>query len=338
AAECRAYAIQNAPFADELDHHPDNVSPHAHPQFHQRKADKARVEALVRGHAADESRNKSAGEALDQFYQLAKAEGQFDLLALAHAELRTQLDAAMKAEKQGLRDRAGVDELRVQLLDLEAQMARLEAGIGQLNASLRARLGLDPKDPLPLWPDDPLRVRPDDVDAEQAVATGLYYRPDLNLLRVLASESGPGADEVRRQVLGGLNPLLAVAAKAVSPLAVVIEAWTHERQKDAAAQQRMVASVLVARERQAEAEIRAAVLDLHGHKAAAVANAAEVQRLSAKVAELEKRQKAGQQVTAELTKARLDLLKARGDVIKVAADWNIAEAKLRQAMGLLIRE
>ena len=56
------------------------------------------------------------------------------------------------------------------------------------------------------------------------------------------------------------------------------------------------------------------------------------------MAELEKRQKAGQQVTAELSKARLDLLTARGDLVKVAADWNAAEVKLRQAMGVLIRE
>lgn len=337
ATECRVLAIRNAPFADDLDRHPDNVAP-PHPHLHQRKAEKARVESLVRGHAADESRNRAAGEALDQFFRLARTEGQFDLLTAAHAELRVQLDHAVKARELGLRDRAGIDEIRVQLLNLEAEMARLEAGIGQLNASLRAQLGLDPTDLLPLWPDDPLRVRPEELDANQAVVTGLHYRPDLNLIRVLATDGGPGADDVRQQVLSGMNPLLAAAARAPNPLAAATEAWTHEREKSAAAARRIVTAVLAARERQAEAEIRAAVLDLHGHTAAATATAAEVRRQAAQVAELEKREKAGQQVMAELSKARLNLLTARGDLVKVAADWNAAEAKLRQTMGVLIRE
>jgi hypothetical protein len=337
AAECRVLAIKNAPFADDLDNHPDNAPPN-HPQCHPRKADAARAGALVRGHAADEARNRSAGEALDQYFQLAKSEGQFDLMAAAHAELKSRLDDALRAEQQGLRDRAGIDEIRTQLLDLEAQAARLEAGIGQLNASLRARLGLDPKDPLPLWPDDPLRVRPDEVDAEQAVANGLYYRPDLNVLRVLASEDGPEANELRREVLSGLHPLLMIGAKALTPLTAAAEAWTHRREQQEESARRTLVAVLQARERQAEAEIRATVLDLHGHKAVAIANAAEVRRLNARVTELETRQKAGQQVTAELTKARLDLLKARGELVKSAADWNAAEAKLRQVMGVLVRE
>jgi outer membrane protein TolC len=99
-----------------------------------------------------------------------------------------------------------------------------------------------------------------------------------------------------------------------------------------------LASALEGRERQAEAEIRAAVLTLHGRRAAARARLAEVQRLEAKVDEIEKRQKAGQQVTEELTKAKLDLLKSRGELLQSAADWNVAVVKLRQAMGLLVRE
>jgi hypothetical protein len=337
AVDCRVLAVRNAPFADDLDRHPDNTQPN-HPQHHKQKAETARVAAAVRGHAADDFRNRAAGEALGEFFQLAKAEGQFDLLAAAHAELDTQLDAATRAEQAGLKDRAGIEAIRTQLLQLEAQMARLDAAIEQLNASLRARLGVDPTDPLPLWPDDPLKVRPDDVDADRAVATGLYYRPDLNLLRVLASCDGPGADELRKQVLGGLNPLLAIGAKAVSPLLGAVELLSHSKQEKADAARRTIAAVLAAREKQVEAEIRAAVLDLHGHRAAAVANAAEVRRLMLGVAELEKRQKAGQQVTAELTKARLDRLKARGELVKSAADWNAAEVKLRQSMGILVRE
>ena len=57
-----------------------------------------------------------------------------------------------------------------------------------------------------------------------------------------------------------------------------------------------------------------------------------------KVKELETRQKAGLNVTAELITARLDLLKAKGELLTAVTDWHAAEVKLRQAMALLIRE
>jgi hypothetical protein len=335
AADCRVLAIRNAPLADDLDRHPDNF-PTSHPHFHPLRPTPAEAERsrLVRGHAADELRNRAAADALDEFFRLAQAEGQFDLLAAVHDELRTQLTAAEAAQKQGLRDRADIDAIRVQLFDTEAQAARLEAAIGSLNASLRARLGLAPDDPLPLWPDDPLTVRPDEVDIEQAVRTGLFYRPDLNLLRALATDDGTASADLSRAVLTGINPLLALQP---NPLADLLGGLSKKPGK-ADALRRQVASALAGRERQAEAEIRAAVLTLHGHRAAATAKAAEVRRLTAKVAELQKISAAGLQVTAELTKARLDLLRARGDLLKAATDWHAARVKLRQAMGLLVRE
>ena len=72
--------------------------------------------------------------------------------------------------------------------------------------------------------------------------------------------------------------------------------------------------------------------------AAAAAKAAEVRNLAARVAELEKREAAGQQVTLELVTARIDLLKVRGELVQAVADWHIADVKLAQAMGLLVRE
>lgn len=335
ATDCRTLAIRNAPFANDLDHHPDNV-PTSHPHYHPFRPDAREAEQsrLVRGYAADELRNRSAADALDDFFQLAQAEGQFDLLAAAHAELHAQLIAAEAAEKQGLRDRADIDALRVQLLGTEAQMAKLEAAIGSLDASLRARLALPPDDPHPLWPDDPLRVRPDDVDVDEAVRTGLYYRPDLNLLRTLV-EDDCASTELMRAVVTSLNPLLASKA---NPLAILLGPLLKKPDKSAEAMRQQVAAALAGRERQAEAEIRAAVLALRGHQAAATAKAAEVRRLTAKVESLRKKAAAGLQVTADLTKAKLDLLRARGELLKAATDWNAAEVKLRQAMGLLVRE
>jgi hypothetical protein len=36
--------------------------------------------------------------------------------------------------------------------------------------------------------------------------------------------------------------------------------------------------------------------------------------------------------------AKLDLLKAKGDLLTSVTEWHVTEVKLRQAMGLLVRE
>ncbi|MBN9122484.1 MAG: TolC family protein [Planctomycetes bacterium] len=337
ADECRKLAIANAPFADDLDRHPENDSP-KHPKFHTHAERYAEASRLVRGHAADELRNRAAGEALQEFFKLAEAEGQFDLLAAADTELRAQLAEALLAQRSGLKDRADIPGIRRRLLDIEAQRAKLEAGIGALNASLRARLGLAGNDPLPLWPADPLAVKAGDVDIEQAVVTGLVYRPDLNALRVLAD--GNAAD-LADGLLRGIHPLLGVLASdnpVVALLAPVLAPFTGKPERRRAETSARIAGALEGRERQAEAEIRAAAVTLHGHRAAIAARALDVRHVEARIEELRTRQRAGLNVTAELVTAKLDLLKAKGDLLTAVTEWHTTNVKLRQAMGLLVRE
>jgi len=335
AEECRYFAVKNAPLADDLDAHPENRTP-SHPHLHpgQPSPSEADTSRKVRGYLADELRNKSAGEALDKFYQLAQAEGQFDLLAKSLKELRARLGDAEDAERRGLADRAGVDNLRVQVLDLEAKVAELEAGIDSLNAALRAHLGMDSADPLSIWPDDPLHVRSEDVDIDEAVRNGLFYRSDLNLIRTLLADDGEGADDLAQALLKQISPLLARLKS--NPLVSLLTVKRNRTSREAT--QRQLQSLLEGRERQAEAEIRAAALALRGHRLATVARSAEVRRHAATVTELEKKAAAGQPVTAELTKAKLDLWKAQGELLKSAVEWRRADVKLRQAMGLLVRE
>ncbi len=335
AAECRRLATLNAPFAADLDRHPDNQPP-SHPLLRKNAARHAENSRLVRGHAADELRNRAAGDALDEFYKLLDAEGQLVLVNQGEKEAREQLADALKAEQAGIRG-ADITAIRRQLLDIEANRAKLEAGIEALNASLRARLNLAP-DPLPIWPSDSLRVRDEEVDVEQAVVTGLAYRPDLNLLRVLAA--GNAAD-LAEGVLRAASPLLATAGTSnpaailLSPiLAPFIGRSEHRRSAITA----RVRQMLVGRERQAEAEIRAAAANLHGATATVAARVLDVKQVQERITELETRQNAGLNVTAELVGARLNLLKAKGMVLTASTDWASAEVKLRKVMGLLVRE
>ena len=186
------------------------------------------------------------------------------------------------------------------------------------------------------WPADGLRIAKDVPDTETAISTARQYRPDLNLLRALIADADRGG-ELANGVLNGINPLLGNST-AIHPVFALLAAVQHDPTRLEAGTRRQLVSVLESRERQAEAEVRAALATLGGARASAAAKAAEVKNLIARVGELEKREAAGQQVTLELVTARTDLLKVRGELIQAVADWHVADVKLRQAMGLLVRE
>jgi outer membrane protein TolC len=339
AAECRFLAITHTPFADDLDSHPDNQTNRRCTL--PRREQQANLSRLVRGYAADELRNRAAAEALELYYKLAAAEGQFDLLLAGHAVLKVQLAATEKALDVGAADRAGADRLKRQLLELESQLAELEAAIAVLNAGLTGHLGLDPSIPTPIWPSDQLCILNDQPDVELAVRTSLRNRPDLNLLRSLASNAEQGG-ELANAVLNSINPLLGSTDSSnpfLGPLMSILLAAKKEPSRAEALAHRQVLSSLATRERLAESEVRAAAAMLRGNRAAAAAKSSEVRNLTARVAETEKRAAAGVAgAEAELALARLDLLKARADLIRSVADWHIKDVKLRQATGMLVRE
>lgn len=334
AEECRQLAIENAPLADDLDSHPENAPTTKH--FRHQNASVANLSRLVRGYAADEIRNRAAAETLELFYRLAAAEGQFDRATETHAELRRQLTEAEKAAASGLKG-ADVHRIRRTLLETESQLAKLEAGIAALNAGLAGRLGLNPADPNPIWPADALRVGGEVPDVEQAVATGLHYRPDLNLLRVMSQVDQPPG-RLANAVLAAVNPLLG-QTEPPTLFATLIQTLKKEPIKAEVAMRKQLHELLVNRERQVEAEVRVAVATLQGERFAVAAKTADIQHLAAQVSEWESKVAAGLAgATAELAVAKLNLLKAKSELIQAVADWQIANVKLRQATGMLVRE
>jgi outer membrane protein TolC len=142
-------------------------------------------------------------------------------------------------------------------------------------------------------------------------------------------------------VLRGINPLLSTLAAdnpVVALFAPVLAPFAGKPERRRTETSARVAGVLTARERQAEAEIRAAAAMLRGHRAGVAARAMDVRQVEARIEELNARQRAGLNVTAELVTAKLDLLKAKGELLTAVIEWHTADVKLRQAMGLLVRE
>ena len=213
AAECRALA-----FASSARGRPHRSSGQrfAASQDRSQSPDLSDASRTVRGFAADD-RNRSVAGA-PKITKLAAA-GAVRPRG-SGTDSCARIASAQKAIDQGLKDRGDVSAFRRQLLEVESQAAKLEAGIGALNASLAGRLGLDPADSTTIWPADPLRVSAEVLDADTAVATALQYRPDLNLLRALAS-SDPGDTKLANAVLTGINPLLG-SRPSTHPLAILL--------------------------------------------------------------------------------------------------------------------
>ena len=100
----------------------------------------------------------------------------------------------------------------------------------------------------------------------------------------------------------------------------------------------LVAELLAGRERQAEAEIRAAFERTVTFAAQAKTHADLVKVLHTRVTDLEKAEAAGRGEPVALTTARAAFRKASGNVVTAATNYQTAVAKLRQAQGLLARE
>ena len=96
-----------------------------------------------------------------------------------------------------------------------------------------------------------------------------------------------------------------------------------------------VDALLQARERQAAQEITTAARLVAARRVEAGLASLRADLAGRKVKDLEERLHKGYDVRTELTSARLDALKDRGDQVHAAANFMVACVRLKQSMGLL---
>jgi hypothetical protein len=331
AEQCRRRALEVAPLARLLTATAPRPS---HPLLH-RSAASTHLECLIRAYAADELRNRHIAETLSDYYRLAALEAQYDIWRQAEHILQEQIQIQQRAVEQGVSTPQEMQALQRQLLEVRAQLAQLAAARVALNAALVQRLDLSEADP-PLWPDVTLHLDPRDLDAPAALATADLYRPDLNILRLLA-RADLRLIPTAQALLQSIHPLLGTQTQP-SPLAFLLAELRKAPTGDEKRWQMHLAAVLEARQRQVAGEVRTAIALRQGRRILVQARQAQAEHWRQQRDELEKRQAAGQAVTRELLTARLELLRAQAAVIEAVADWYLADIQLRQALGLLVRE
>jgi hypothetical protein len=290
-----------------------------------------------------EDRNRSAALALEVYFRLVEAEVRADLVEESLRQMEDTLARSRDLRSKGLKLPVDYETLLRQQADLRSNHAELRLGIEQLNSELARLLGMER---LPgtwdYWPAGDFSVTTVTLDAEQAVAVGLAQRPQLVLLRLVSQELDAETLPVVRQMFQSINGLLGMAQRvprcpALAKLVALLPC-TEGEAVELAARRQQVEQFRRDREKAVANEIRLAVHTLRMRTQ--VAALARDQALSRQrdVREVEERSARGLASFADVTTAKLEWLRARGELIEEVRAWHVARIELKEAQGLLVQE
>ena len=303
----------------------------------------------VRAHLAAEVRNRAAAQALEQFFQLADAEGRGDLLRDSLGVVDAFRQTVRTARAEGLRVPVDPDDLDRQRAAVLALIGQADLGARLLDIDLKRRLGVDGKEPRRLRPTGPFPVSVAPVNVEAAVQVALARRPDLQAVRAaylgLTPDRLPEMRDLIRMVLVDGSSSGAVGAAAhrpsVLPAPTLLTALRARRLPpwpdaatvaELAVRRQQLYDLILMRERQAADEVRAAAATLEAQgKQVAIARW-RAESLLAKAADAKKQGPLLEQP------AVLEAFRARADVVAAVMGWHQARIKLAAAQGLLVGE
>jgi outer membrane protein TolC len=289
--------------------------------------------SLVLHLAADEARDRAAGEAMESFYRLVEAEGRLSLVLLGLKDVDESIKKAEEMQAKGLHLPVELAVIRKQFTDLRSDEVNLRVGILQLNARLKFLLGL-PCGDYSLWPLADLKVMPVETDICQAVDFGLHHRPDLALLGTLVYGVDLESLAVANQALAAVNPLLSETPTSACYALVHPGVMNSKIQST----QQQAQALLADRNRQATEEIRQAVGQSAYRVQLVILARQKVDIEERRIKELEEQKSKGLDVEGDLSTARLNLYKAQGEELREAVNWKIARSQLLQAEGRLLAE
>jgi len=338
AEACQCLAVRNAEAANVLQEERNAQQLNANHPHVGSSSERRDFYETVTGYAAEELRNRKAGDALEAYYRLAEAEGRADVLREALTELQAVVDRARDLQKRGVLGPEAAEAALRKWAESRGDQVELDVLIDQLNGQLKGmdNLARDGEADYRIWPTDPLQVTGEDPDPARSVAEGLARRPDLNLLRALQAGLNARTLPVATQALSTVSLLLggpAGGGKCLTDLAGEILPCLKNGAVETARGQ--ADTLLQARERQAVQEVTTAARLVAARRVEAGLASLRAELAGRKVRDLEERLNKGENVRTELTTARLDALKDRGDRVHAAANFMVARARLKQAMGLL---
>ena len=308
----------------------------------EKKERTARLRRIILQGAEMEERNRTAGLALDLFYQLAEAEANRGVLGDSLAELDDALGKIQVLRAQGLPVGEEETTLRDRRNALLGDEVELELGIDRLNGQLLLMLKLAP-------PDAAWRLRPIDsgefngaVELNSAVAEGLSRRPELIALRRAEAAMDASTEADIRQMLAKFEPFLGIdCAPKLHPGLVLIRTLAapfHGDEEASSSIRRQVSMLRADRERAVAEEVRQGVLEVWARDRQIVIAGDRVRQAEADLGDRRAQQAQGVGSFAALAAARLKLLEAQGAELARRKEAAVARVKVRQAQGVLGQE
>ena len=325
---CRVLAEQTSPIANTLDK--ENERPTVSLVTRKQPCPDTKSDDLARQLrflAAREARNRSAAEALENYYRLADAEGRTELLAAGLRTFDQLRDAAPRFRAAGLPNVPDDEEFIRQRAKLLIDAEQAEVGIRTLNLTLKMQLGQSVKGEERFWPTGPFGVSAEPLDVEAAVQTALQSRPDLQFLRAMYHGLSPSTLPLVNQQLQSTNGLLGgglpkILQRRLAPLRAAAEIEVSHRREQ-------LFLAIADREKLAATEVRIAALQMESaaRRVALAKSRAESAR--------DKVTKAGDKLADKLP-AEIEWYRARADLIVEIMAWHTWKVKYRAAQGGLV--
>jgi hypothetical protein len=303
----------------------------------------AQLQHTILFYLALEDRNRSGAAALDKYYQLGAAEGEFDILQESLATADSALEKVRSLKAHGLE--ADVDEAKLhgQQLDIQAQMIRARVGIEQLNSALRVMLDFCPSDAeWRFWPSDAFHVGDEPVSPATAVAVGLANRPELILLGRLEKELNSDNASAAQQMLRALSGALAMTkSPPLCPklqMLLTLLCTPCGDARELQLRQTQLREYHAEREREVVEQIVQTVRTIQAQAEVVVLARHQAASWKTKVEEAKDKEKKGVGSFADTANAQEEWFKARRKIFEETANLQRALILLHQAQGVLPAE
>lgn len=296
------------------------------------------VKRSMLGFAAEESRNRDAGTALQLYWSLAEA---------IHS--RPALDTAIASADRALADHATVatrglelpidkTSLTARRLVLQDNQIALDVATATLTHSLQLAAALPPTaiDTARPGEDEPQLVQELDVDA--LVAEALATRPELRMWRMLQANLDADTVPVASAALATISPALG-GSEAAKPCGLIIGRSGSRRESDLAVRKmsRQLKQWRQFREAAVADEVRRAAIEGNGNAERARAAQARLVTAEQALADLRAKQPADGSDAFSIHAAELEVASARRTVVERLAAWERSRVALWQAQGVLAR-
>jgi len=334
AEQCQCLAAANCALANVLEEESKLGTSCAKGQRSASKPD-AVMRRKMLAYRAVEERNHAAASALRTFYLLAEAESNRDRLQESRDETKRMIENLKSLKDQGLQVDLDDRLLQRQRLDLLDQRRQSQLLVSQLNGQLRALVGLDADDETLIWPAADLSVTTDPVDEAAAIREGLAHRADIGMLRMMNGSLDLGTLPAARSGLQQADPMLGGSKRAGRVLGT---ANSSKNCAELQTRRTQLQQQLDDRTRTATEEIRqkARAVETRLQQIALARQARDV--CADQLKRLELKRGADGVTPFDISKARLELVRAESEQVRKVIAWKIAQVELKEAQGLLAAE